>query len=52
MDNIYNSVIEGLIFSSDEPLPAAEIIKAVKGIDGEDIQISADEIECCVDEKK
>ncbi|MFO7446840.1 MAG: SMC-Scp complex subunit ScpB [Ignavibacteriaceae bacterium] len=50
MDNIYNSIIEALIFSSDDSLPAAEIIKAIKGIDGEDIQISADDVEQCVDE--
>ncbi len=45
MDNIYNSVIEALIFSSDEPISAAELIKAVKGIDGEDTQISEEEID-------
>ena len=50
MDKIYNSIIEALIFSSDEPITPAEILKAIKGIDGEDIQISADEIENCVDE--
>ncbi len=50
MDNIYNSVIESLIFSSDEPLLPSEIIKAVKGIDGEEIQISNDDIEKCVAE--
>ena len=50
MDNIYNSIIESLIFSSDEPLQASEIIKAIKGIDGEDIQINNDDIEKCVEE--
>lgn len=50
MDNIYNSVIEALIFSSDEPISSADLIKAIKGIDGEDIQISAEEIEDCVSE--
>ena len=50
MDKIYSSVIEALIFSSDEPIPSQDIIKAIKEIDGEDIQISADEIEKCVDE--
>ena len=50
MDEIYRSVIEALIFSSDEPLSSAEIIKAIKGIDGEEISIDPDEIEKCVDE--
>lgn len=50
MDNTYRSVIEALIFSSDDVLSSSEIIKAVKGIDGEDTQISAEEIESCVDE--
>jgi segregation and condensation protein B len=50
MDNIYNSIIEALIFSSDDPITSAEIIKAVKGIDGEDTQISNDEVDSAVDE--
>jgi segregation and condensation protein B len=50
MDNIYNSVIEALVFSSDDPLPPSEIIKAIKGIDGEDIQITSEEIETTIDE--
>lgn len=45
MDSIYNSIIESLIFSSDEPLKIEEIIRAIKGIDGEEITITADEIE-------
>lgn len=44
MDNIYNSVIEALIFSSDDVISSAEIVRAIKGIDGEDIQISIEEI--------
>jgi segregation and condensation protein B len=50
MDEIYKPVIEALIFSSDEPLSSSEIIKAIKGIDGEDISINPDDIEKCVDE--
>jgi segregation and condensation protein B len=50
MDKIYNSVIEALIFSSDEPITPSEIIKAIKGIDGEDTQINNDEVDTCVDE--
>lgn len=50
MEKIYNSVIEALIFSSDEPITSAEIIRAIKGIDGEDTQVNNDEVETCVDE--
>ena len=39
MDKIYNSIIEALIFSSDEPLTSTEIISAVKGIDGDETYI-------------
>ncbi|MDP4116310.1 MAG: SMC-Scp complex subunit ScpB [Bacteroidota bacterium] len=49
MDSIYYQVIEALIFSSDEPLNSADIIKAIKGLDGEDIKITPDEIEETVD---
>ena len=45
MDRIYNSIIEALIFSSDDSLKSAEIISAIKGIDGEDIEITANDIE-------
>ena len=48
MDNIYISVIEALIFASDEPLPHSEIIKAIKEIDGDDITITYDEVESAV----
>ncbi|HSD64908.1 MAG TPA: SMC-Scp complex subunit ScpB [Ignavibacteriaceae bacterium] len=48
MEQIYNSVIEALIFSSDEPIDAGEIIKSIKSIDGEDIQISSSDIEYCI----
>lgn len=50
MDNIYNSIIEALIFASDEPINFSDLIKAIKGIDGEEIQISADDVANCVDE--
>ncbi|NJD23683.1 MAG: SMC-Scp complex subunit ScpB [Melioribacter sp.] len=50
MDNIYNSVIEALIFASDDPLTPAEIINAVKEIDGPDTEITEDDIEKTVDE--
>lgn len=50
MDNIYNSIIEALIFASDEPINSSDLIKAIKGIDGEEIQISAEDVANCVDE--
>lgn len=49
MDNIYISIIEALIFASDEPLPHSEIIKAIKEIDGDDTQISNDDVESAVE---
>ena len=50
MEKIYNSVIEALIFASDEPLSASEIVRAVKGIDGEDTDLNQSNIETVVDE--
>ena len=49
MDSIYHQVIEALIFSSDEPLAAADIIRAIKGLDGEEIKITPSDIEETVD---
>lgn len=49
MDNTYISVIEALIFSSDDSLPAEEIIRAIKSIDGEDIEISKEDIDETID---
>ncbi|MBN1637677.1 MAG: SMC-Scp complex subunit ScpB [Ignavibacteriales bacterium] len=49
MDEIYKSIIEALIFSSDEPLPASEIINAITDIDGDDIKISKNDIDKAVD---
>ena len=40
MDAIYNSIIEALIFSSDDSIAATDIMNAIKGIDSDDIQIS------------
>ena len=50
MDRIYNSIIEALIFSSDDSLGSTEIINAIKGIDGEDTEITAKDIENVVDQ--
>ena len=36
MDNIYKSIIESLIFASDDPISSDEIINAIKEIDGDD----------------
>ncbi|MGB5289225.1 MAG: SMC-Scp complex subunit ScpB [Ignavibacteriaceae bacterium] len=49
MDNVYNSIIEALIFASDDSLPADEIIRAIKEIDGDDIEINKQDIELAVD---
>lgn len=50
MDNIYNSVIEALVFASDEPITPQEIINAIKGIDGADSDVDPGEIDSAVDE--
>lgn len=50
MDNIYTNIVEALIFSSDEPLSQNEIIRAIKGLDGEEIEITPSEIEATVNE--
>lgn len=49
MDKIYNSIIEALIFSSDDPIPSSEIIKAIKEIDGSDIEITPKDVENAVE---
>jgi len=50
MDNIYKSIIEALIFASDEPIEASDIIKAIKEIDGDDTEINSKNIDEAVDE--
>ena len=50
MDEIYKSVIEAIIFSSDEPIPESEIANAIKVIDGDETEISAADIQQAVDE--
>jgi len=49
MDNTYTSVIEALIFSSDDSLSADEIIRAVKSIDGEDVELTKSDVDGNVD---
>ena len=50
MDNTYLSVIESLIFSSDDSLSPDEIIRAIKSIDGEDVEISKNDVEVVVNQ--
>jgi len=49
MDNIYFSIIEALIFASDDPIHPKEIVKAIKEIDGGDVSITEKEIDSAVD---
>jgi len=49
MDNTYTSVIEALIFSSDDSLSADEIIRTVKSIDGEDVELTKSDVDGNVD---
>lgn len=49
MDKAYFSVIEALIFASDEPISANEIIRAIKEIDGEDTEINSDNVDMVVE---
>ncbi len=50
MDKTYISIIEALIFSSDEPISDNEIIRAIKGIDGEEIEINSSDVHSAVEE--
>lgn len=50
MEKIYNSIIEALIFASDEPITVSEIIKAIKEIDGDYVKISSEDVENAVNE--
>ena len=49
MDKQYNSVIEALIFASDEPLHISTIISAIREIDG-DVSKSEEDVDAAVDE--
>ncbi|MCK9280316.1 MAG: SMC-Scp complex subunit ScpB [Melioribacteraceae bacterium] len=50
MDSTYKSVIESLIFASDEPITASLIVNAIKEIDGSDIDINKKDIDDTVNE--
>ncbi len=49
MEHTYQNVLEAIIFSSDEPIKPAEIVRAIKGIDGEDSEISESDIDTSVE---
>lgn len=50
MDAAYKSVIESLIFASDDPVSAVTIIKAIKEIDGHETEITTIDVENAVAE--
>lgn len=50
MDKIYFNIIESLIFAADEPISASEITKAIKDIDGEDIDINNKDVDDTVNQ--
>ncbi len=50
VEKIYNSIIEAIIFASDEPIAAQDIVKAIKGTDGKDTEITVKDIENVVEE--
>jgi len=45
MDNIYISIIESLVFASEDAITSSDIIKTIKEIDGTDTKISLKDIE-------
>jgi segregation and condensation protein B len=45
MDKSYSTIIEALIFASDEPITAQLILNAIKEIDGEDVNLAAEDID-------
>jgi len=49
MDKIYFSVIEALIFASDEPISVNEIIRTIKEIDGEETEVTPASVEMVVE---
>ncbi|MDX1699422.1 MAG: SMC-Scp complex subunit ScpB [Melioribacteraceae bacterium] len=50
MDNIYKSIIESIIFATDEPISSQEIINAILEIDGTDTAITPNDVESSVDD--
>ncbi len=49
IDEIYLSVIEGLIFASEDPINSSELEKAILAIDGDTSDVSADAIDHAVE---
>jgi segregation and condensation protein B len=45
----YPPVVEALVFASDDPLKPKEIVKAIKGIDGDDTELKPEEIDAMID---
>lgn len=50
MDSIYKSVIEALIFASDDPITSKEIINSIKELDGSETDVTEADIEQTVNE--
>lgn len=50
MDRTYTTIIEAIIFSSEEPISGTEIAKCIRAIDGEDVEITEEDIDKYVDE--
>lgn len=50
MDSIYKSVIEALIFASDDPITSKEIINSIKELDGSETEVTETDIEQTVNE--
>lgn len=50
MDKAYNNVLEALIFASDESISADDMLRAIKGIDGEDVSLTIKDIDDIIDE--
>ncbi len=50
MDKEYKSIIEAIIFASDEPIKEKDILTVLKEIDGEDIRLKLGELKSLVDE--
>ncbi len=50
MDKEYKSVIESIIFASDEPISEKEIITVIREIDGDDVKFKLGELQILIDE--
>ena len=50
MDKSYSTIIEALIFASDEPITQQLILNAIQEIDGDDVNLTVAEIDQSVEE--